>query len=189
MSTPEDKPVGKGRPTPKRSEAQRRRTGPVAPPPQTRKEAAARTKEQAAAAKALRKEGGGPRRAAATAGDERDVAPRDAGPVRALVRDIIDARRNIGVLLLPLALLLVLAQLSGNRRVLDLALTVWLAGVLALFGDIILITVSIRRKVRAQHPGQGKLRNHVAYGLLRSTVFRRMRLPATRVSPGRARPA
>jgi len=33
-------PAGKGRPTPKRADAQRRRTGPVAPPPSTRKEAA-----------------------------------------------------------------------------------------------------------------------------------------------------
>ena len=31
----EDATTGKGRPTPKRSEKQRRRTGPVAPPPKT----------------------------------------------------------------------------------------------------------------------------------------------------------
>src|SRR4051812_17284847 len=40
---------GKGRPTPKRSEAQGRRTGPPPPPPTTRKEAYKRTRENQAA--------------------------------------------------------------------------------------------------------------------------------------------
>ncbi len=182
MSTPAGKDaVGKGRPTPKRSEAQKRRTGPVAPPPQTRKEAARRAREQARSARTRSKDG-------AARGDERYFAPRDAGPVRALVRDTVDSRRNIGVLLLPLALLLVVAQLSGNRRILDLALTIWLAGVLAMFADIALIIRSIRKRVRAEFPGETKLRNHAAYGLLRSTVIRRFRLPPPQVSPGGPRP-
>ncbi len=173
-------PAGKGRPTPKRSEAQRRRTGPVAPPPQTRKEAAQRAKERAAASRTRSKEG-------AARGEERYLAKRDAGPVRALVRDVVDGRRNVGVLLLPLAALLIVAQLSGNRRILDLALTVWLAGVLAMLADIVLIALAIRRRVRAEHPDATKMTNHAAYGLLRSTVFRKFRLPPPQVSPGRAR--
>lgn len=175
-------PVGKGRPTPKRSEAQRRRTGPVEPPPQTRKEAAQRAKERATASRARSKEG-------AARGEDRYLAKRDAGPVRALVRDVVDGRRNIGVLLMPLALLLLLAQLSGNRRTLDLALTIWLAGVLAMLADVVLITLAIRRRVRAEFPDATKMTNHAAYGLLRSTVFRRFRLPPPRVSPGYARSA
>ena len=44
--------MGKGRPTPKRSEAQgARRGGPVPPPPRTRKEAAQRAREEARAAR------------------------------------------------------------------------------------------------------------------------------------------
>ncbi|GAA4308534.1 hypothetical protein GCM10023162_13260 [Klenkia terrae] len=41
--------AGKGRPTPKRSEAQGRRPGPPPPPPTTRKEAYKRMREQQAA--------------------------------------------------------------------------------------------------------------------------------------------
>ena len=170
-------PTGKGRPTPKRSEAQRhRRGGPVPPPPQTRKEAARRSREQARAARDRVREG-------------RELLPRDAGPVRALVRDVVDSRRSIGVLMLPLALVLVLAQLSGSRRVLDLALVVWLAGVIALFADLIATGLVLRRRIRAEHPEVRTLRGHVAYGLMRSTVFRRWRLPAARVSPGQQPPA
>ncbi len=174
-------PTGKGRPTPKRSEAQRRRTGPVAPPPQTRKEAAKRAREQAAASRTRVKEG-------AARGEERYLAKRDAGPVRAVVRDTVDRRRNVGVLLLPLALLLVIAQISGNRRVLDLALTVWLAGILAMIADVVLTAGAIRRNVRADFPDERKMTNHIGYGVLRSTVFRRFRLPPARVSPGGPRP-
>jgi hypothetical protein len=165
--------VGKGRPTPKRSEAQRvRRGGPVPPPPRTRKEAAQRAREQAKASRTSVREG-------------RTLLPRDAGPVRALVRDVIDSRRSIGTLMLPLALVLLLAQASGNRRVLDVALLVWLVGVVALVVDLVLTARALRRRVREAFPEEQKLRGHVAYGLLRTTVFRRWRVPAPTTSPGR----
>jgi hypothetical protein len=161
----------KGRPTPKRKEKERRRSGPVAPPPLTRKEAAQRQKEQARAARQQVREG-------ALRGEERFLPKRDAGPVRKLVRDTVDARRNAGVLLLPVALLLVLAQLTGNRLLLDVALVMWLAGLMTVLLDLVVLGATIRRRVRAQFPEEGRTRGHVAYGLLRSTVFRRWRMPA-----------
>ena len=169
-------PAGKGRATPKRRNTSRR-GGPVAPPPKTRKEAAKRTREQAALSRARIKKG-------AAQGDDRYLAPRDAGPVRAVVRDTVDARRNVGVLLLPLALVLLLAQLSNNQQVQAFALTLWLAGVLAVVADTVVTGALLRKRLRAQFPDESKLRGHLAYGLLRSTVLRRFRLPATRVAPG-----
>ena len=168
----------KGRPTPKRSEKQRR-TGPVAPPPLTRKEAAQRQKEAAAAARARIKEG-------AARGDERYLAKRDAGPVRALVRDVVDGRRNVGDLLLPLALVLIVANLSGIRAVQNLGLLLWMVAILAMLVDVVLTATVIRRRVREQHPDESGMGGHVTYGLLRSTVLRRFRLPPPRVSPGRS---
>ena len=38
-------------------------------------------------------------------GDDSAVLPRDRGPVRRFVRDVVDARRNISGLLLPVLLL------------------------------------------------------------------------------------
>ncbi len=179
MSETPSTPVGKGRPTPKRSEAERhRRHGPVTPPPTTRKEAARRKKDLAVESRARVKAG-------ASAGDERYLTKRDAGPVRALVRDTVDRRRNAGVLLLPLALLLVGAQITGNRRALDLAFSIWAAGLLLILLDTLIMVFSVTRGVREKHPGEGKLVGHVAYGLLRSTVLRRFRLPVPRVSPGK----
>jgi hypothetical protein len=164
--------AGKGRPTPKRSEARGvRRGGPVAPPPRTRKEAAKRAREQTRAERDRVRQG-------------TQLLPRDAGPVRARVRDVVDGRRSIGTLMLPLALVLVLAQLSGNPVVLDLALAVWLAGIVALFTDLVLTARVLRRRLREEFPELGSLRGHVGYGLLRTTVFRRWRIPAPQVSPG-----
>ena len=170
-------PTGKGRPTPKRSE-KTRRTGPVAPPPLTRKEAAQRQKEATKAARARVKAG-------AMSGDERYLAKRDAGPVRTLVRDVVDGRRNVGVILLPLALVLIVTNLTGIRALQDLGLLLWLAAILAMVADLVATTAAIRRRIRAEHPEERALFGHVAYGLLRSTVLRRFRLPPPRVSPGR----
>jgi hypothetical protein len=164
--------AGKGRPTPKRSQAQGvRRARPTAPPPRTRKEAAQRAREEAKASREQVREG-------------RVLLPRDAGPVRALVRDVVDRRRSIGTLMLPLALVLVLATLSGNRQVIVVVTDVWIVGVLLLAADLVATAVVLRRRLREQFPEEGR-RGHIAYGLLRTTVFRRWRVPAARVSPGR----
>jgi hypothetical protein len=171
-------PTGKGRPTPKRSEAQRRRSGPVAPPPQTRKEAAKRQKEEAAAARARIREG-------AARGDDRYLSKRDAGPVRALVRDVVDGRRNVGVILLPLALALIVANLSGISELQTAGLLLWLGAIVLMVVDVVVTTVVLRRRLREEFPEEGRLGGHVAYGLLRSTVLRRFRLPPPRVSPGK----
>ncbi len=176
-STGAPAPTGKGLPTPKRSAAQGRRTGHVAPPPQTRKEAAKRARDEANAARARIREG-------AQRGDERYLAKRDAGPVRKLVRDTVDSRRNLGVVILPLAVLLLVAQLTGNEVLVSVMLAVWTASVLALLLDAVVTGTLIRRNVRAAFPEERGLFRHVGYGLLRSTVFRRFRLPPPAVAPG-----
>jgi hypothetical protein len=167
--------AGKGRPTPKRSEKQRRRTGPVAPPPTTRKQAAQRQRDRARDERGRAREG-------ARRGEDRYLPKRDAGPVRRLVRDVVDSRRNAAVLLLPIAVVLLAAQLSRSAAVLSVATTLWLAGLLYVFVDLVLLAVTLRRRIRREFPDD-RSRGHLGYGLLRSTVFRRWRMPAPAVSP------
>ena len=115
---------GKGRPTPKRREAEGKRRGPVAPPPRTTREAIRRSRE-------LRKQNpvSKERRAAVRerrermlAGDERYLLPRDRGPVKAYVRDLVDSRRNVLGLFMPLAIVVFITLLipawwySSTRR-------------------------------------------------------------------------
>ena len=175
--------LGKGRPTPKRSEATRRRTGPVPPPPADRKEAARRLRAERAEERRAVRAGtatGGAR--GAGTGASRLLA-RDQGPVRAMVRDLVDARRNLPVLLMPVALLLVVAQLLGQPVVLGFASGLWYATFFAALLDLVLVGIAVRRRLRADFPAEPPLR-HVGYGLLRTTVLRRLRTPPPRVHPG-----
>ena len=168
--------TGKGRPTPKRSAAQKRRTGPVPPPPTTRKEAAQRLRASQAEQRKQVREG-------TLAGDERRMLPRDAGPVRAAVRDAVDGRRNVGVLLLPVALLSVLAQITRVPQIVAVMTSLFFATLLAAIVDLVLTGVRLRREIGSRFPEE-PLRGHISYGLLRTTTFRRFRMPPPRVRPG-----
>ena len=168
---------GKGRPTPKRRDAERRRGGPIAPPPTNRREAARRVREQAAEQRKQIKAG-------TRSGDPRHMLARDQGPVRQLVRDLVDSRRHIGVLLLPAALLPVVAQLSGSAQVLALATTLWLATLLAAISDFVITAFVVRHRVKTDHPDERKMRGHILYAVVRTAQFRRFRLPPPRVSVG-----
>lgn len=166
---------GKGRPTPKRRDAEKRR-GPVAPPPATRREAARRARaEQADARKGVR--------AASLAKDQSRMLPRDAGPVRALVRDMVDTRRNVAVLMLPFALAVLLVRLLGSVFLTDLLTRIWTLTLFLVLADLFVLAIVIRRQVRASFPAEKRTRAHVGYGLMRSTTFRRLRMPPARVRP------
>ncbi|MCW2724764.1 MAG: hypothetical protein JWN35_1685 [Frankiales bacterium] len=168
---------GKGRPTPKRRDATPRRGGPVTPPPATRREAAKRMRAEGAVRRRQVKAG-------TKAGDQRYLMARDAGPVRQLVRDLVDSRRHVGVLLLPAAVLPVAAQLTHSQRLLAMATTLWLATLVTAIFDFVLTGFVVRRRIRSDFPDEGKLGGHIAYGTVRTAQFRRFRLPPPRVRVG-----
>ncbi|MCB0950054.1 MAG: DUF3043 domain-containing protein [Mycobacterium sp.] len=110
----------KGKPTPKRSEASRKR-GPVAPAPLTSAEARRRRKqlggpklsrEEKKAQRAERRTIMSQRREKMMAGEAAYLLPRDQGPVRRYVRDVVDSRRNLLGLFMPSALGLVFVMLA-----------------------------------------------------------------------------
>lgn len=169
---------GKGRPTPKRSEAQKRRGGPVTTPPTNRKEASRQMRARQAEARLKAKQGG------RSASAERPLLPRDSGPIRKLVRDTIDARRNVAGFLLPMALLVFISGQVDEPRIRALFLGLWLATLLACALDFMLLSSLMKRRIRAAHPQEGKLGGHLFYGILRSTVIRRMRMPRPAVIRG-----
>ena len=166
--------TGKGRPTPKRSEAQKRR-GPVAPPPTNRKEAARQLREKQAEERRRVRDG-------SLRGDERAMLKRDQGPVRRMVRDLVDGRRSLGWVLLPTALVVVLAGFFPNVNLQAVTFAVWLASLAAVAIDMVFVGRDIRRAVRQQFPDE-KPGSHVRYGLMRTTVMRRWRMPRPQVHP------
>ncbi len=168
---------GKGRPTPKRRDVEKRRGGPVAPPPTNRREAAKQLRAKQAADRQRGRAGG-------TGPTERVLLARDAGPVRRRVRDLVDARRNLGGLLMPAAALSIASFFTKDQRVLAAISGVFVATLVGVALDTVLLSSVIRRRLSAEFPQEGKLGGHVFYGVLRSTVIRRMRMPKPKVDRG-----
>lgn len=169
--------AGKGRPTPKRREAQGRRAGPLPPPPKTRREAYRRMRQRNTGRR-------GEIKAGMRSGDDRYLAARDRGPVRALVRDIVDTRRNIGSIFLIVAALVLVGYIVPSPQVRTWTLSLWMAVFVLIIGDSFVLAARIRRLVRERYPDQAKARGLVWYGIQRSTMIRRWRMPHARLRPG-----
>jgi hypothetical protein len=167
---------GKGRPTPKRHEAQGRRPGPPPPPPTTRKEAYKRMREQQASQR-------GNARRAALAGDESALPARDRGPVRKLVRDIVDSRRNTGGLFLAVAGVALIGTVLPFEVVRVGATFLLFAYFLLLIADSVVLGRRISRTVADRFPKEAR-RGVVWYGISRATMVRRWRFPKPEVAVG-----
>ncbi len=169
---------GKGRPTPKRSEAQGRRPGPPPPPPTTRKEAYQRMREQ----RAVR---GADARAGVARGDDASLPARDRGPVRRLVRDVVDARRNAGSFFLLVAALVLVGYFIPNPAVQSYTVFVWFAFFLLIAVDSVFLGRRIKKKVLERFPDQPhRMKGLVWYGVSRATMIRRWRFPKPEVALG-----
>ena len=187
--------LGKGRPTPKRRDAEARKRGPVAPAPLTSKEARARrktvkgpkgTKEERKLAAAARREAAATRRERMAAGDDKYLLPRDKGPVRAFVRDIIDSRRNLVGMFMPLALVLIVTMFISP--VLQFIVTfAMLVMMLFMIGEGVYLGKMVNKRVAERFPdspdGGFKLG---WYAFTRASQIKKMRLPKPRVKPGDA---
>lgn len=167
----------KGRPTPKRSDATRRRSVVVTPPPANRKEAAARLKEEQAALRSRV-------RAGTAAGDDRFLVARDRGPVRRLVRDLVDSRRSVAVILLPASLIVVVSEFARSAVFARWGFTLYFAVILTVLLDLAMTTTRVRSRLKRDFPEEKRLGGHVFYALSRSTQFRRVRRPPPRVTVG-----
>jgi hypothetical protein len=184
----------KGRPTPKRSQAARKR-GPVAPAPMTAAEARRRRKElggpklsreERKTEKVTRRAAMSERREKMMAGDDAYLLPRDKGPVRRFVRDIVDSRRNVLGLFMPAALALVFVMLSvpslAVQRMMSPAM---LLLVLVMAIDGLLVGRRVNKMVDAKFPDNLESGWKLGfYAASRASQLRRMRAPRPQVNRG-----
>jgi hypothetical protein len=172
---PRDPQAPKGRPTPKRSEAQtqRRRAQTV---PTDRKEAMRRQREARRADLAKQRQ-------ALASGDERYLPARDKGPVRRFVRDFVDSRFCVAEFFLPLAVVILVLSSLPNTQLKNIALLLWLAVIALIIVDSIGIWLRLKKQLNTRFPNEPK-RGAVAYGLMRTLQLRRLRLPKPQVKRG-----
>ena len=175
-STPEPLPrEGKGRPTPKRREAQARNRRPIvsADPKRDRK----------ASRQAMREERAKMNQALVT-GDERHLPPAHKGPVRRYVRDAIDSRRMLGEYFFPVTIVILIALFVFSNLAQEYATVVILVlymFVLIAFGHSIWVSFKIKKELTAKF---GDVRGTHMYAIARSMQMRRMRLPKPQVKRG-----
>ncbi|MEO7124936.1 MAG: DUF3043 domain-containing protein [Nakamurella sp.] len=183
--------AGKGRPTPKRREAERRR-GPVAPPPRTQREAYKRTKKTGGPklTKDERREMAGQRRERMMSGDDAYLLPRDKGAVRAYVRDLVDTRRNLAGLLLPIAVLSFLTLAIPTPAVANLGPLILMVMILAAVADSVMFGRRMTRKIAVKFPKGDKSGQSLKgaalgfYAFNRACLVRKWRIPRPRVERG-----
>lgn len=171
--------VGKGRPTPKRREAERDRRQRVVAP-RDRREAARLNRDRNRAERLKMRQ-------AMVTGDERHLPPRDRGPVRRYVRDFIDARRSVAEYFLYIALTVFVITLVPSPTLRLIGGWVWLVMLPLLVVDSFLLSRRLKRALRERFPDAEATRatkGAIAYGLMRSLQMRRLRLPKPQVRPG-----
>lgn len=169
---------GKGRPTPKRKEAESaRKQGISVPKDPKAARKAARDRDREARAKS---------RAGLMAGDPAFFPRRDAGPVKAQVRDYIDRRRTVGEFFVPFAFVVLLLGLVNNPTVQTTVVYVWTSVLLLVVLDTILVGILLGRSLRKDYPEKSDRKGAVSYGVLRALQLRRFRIPPPRIKAGGA---
>jgi Protein of unknown function (DUF3043) len=168
--------AAKGRPTPKRSEAERNRRQPITG---ARAPATPRTPEDKTKARNERAR----KYEAMKRGESWALNPRDRGPARALVRDYIDSKRRISEYYMYILIVLLAAIFIHNKAAQTYISPLVLALVVVIVIDAQFIRRAIRRLVSERLPGEST-RGLTIYATMRALQIRRFRIPAPRIRPG-----
>lgn len=166
-----------GVPTPKRRETVRRT---VEAAPADRREQAKRMREKQ---KQERLEA----RSGMLAGDEKYLLPRDRGPERALVRNIVDSRRTIGTWFFGMTFVVMLIGFnrSLNSSVYLAANLLFALFALATIIDSVMISRRVKKLVTERFPRtEQRMRSLYLYAIMRAISFRFIRNPKPKVKPG-----
>jgi hypothetical protein len=177
--------TAKGRPTPKRSEAERgRRQGITG----TRGSGgggargggakSAGTSEDRRAERIRRQE-------AMRRGEDWALMPRDRGPVKALARDYVDSRRHIGEYLFYVLIVVIVLTFIKVPVIQTYSTLIALVMFVVVAADVSFQVRAIRRLAEQRLPGQGT-RGLGFYVGMRTINPRRLRNPAPRVRRGQA---
>lgn len=176
----------KGRPTPKRREAEQRNRRPLGSPARAAAVRPGASKEEKKAAREAERKVFAEERAlqrqALVTGDERYLPVRDKGVAKRFTRDYVDARRNAGELFIPVAMVILLSSLIPVAVVVQASLVALYALVLWVIVDSFLLRRKLNR-ITVDRFGD-KATGCATYGMMRALQIRRTRLPKPQVKRG-----
>ena len=176
VKQPRSAEAAKGRPTPKRSVAERNRRQPITG---SRAPTSPRTPEDKATARTERAR----KYDAMKRGESWALNPRDRGPAKALVRDYIDSKRRISEYYMYILVVLLAAVFLRNKTEQQYISPLVLVLVVIILVDAQVIRRSLRRLIAERLPGEST-RGLTLYAVMRALQIRRFRIPAPRVRPG-----
>lgn len=170
------RPVGKGRPTPKRKEREAaNHRGVLADSKQDTKDRRAKARAQREFEYKAMKEG-----------DERNMPPEHRGPERRYLRDFVDARTSIGEFLLPMAILFVVLSLFMTQAGMlgFILIVVFYLIVLAAAVETFITIKRIKKNFGAKYGEERLPRGWTFYVISRALNMRRFRVPRPKVARG-----
>jgi hypothetical protein len=175
MTNTEDSSQKKGRPTPKRKEAQASNKVSSLAPASSKAEKQ-RAKEAARNARIAQ-------RAAYLRGDESALPARDRGPEKKFVRNFVDSRRSIGEYFLPVIGFVLVLSLIPVGAFAVAGIVIMYSVLLYSIIDGFFLSRKIKSEVTKRFPDKST-KGLGLYGWLRSTQMRRMRAPKPQVKTG-----
>jgi hypothetical protein len=190
QKTPSPQQAKKGRPTPKRSEAERNRyrsvqggttsgRAPSAPRDPGRKLTPAEKQQQKDRARAERNE----RLQGMQRGEERYLGPRDRGPARRLARDYVDSQRRPSEFYMYALLVLLVALLSHNTMLETYTGPLVFVVIAVIAIDGFFIRRSLMKLVKERLPNEST-RGLTMYAVMRAMQIRSFRNPKPARKPG-----
>jgi hypothetical protein len=125
------------------------------------------------------------RRAKMMAGEEAYLLPRDKGPVRRYVRDLVDSRGNLLGLFMPLAFVLVLVSFGAPPKIAASVSLGMMVLVVIMVIDAVFVARRINKAVDLKFPDNTESGWKLGfYAASRATQIRRMRAPKPQVKRG-----
>ena len=116
-------------------------------------------------------------------GEEWALPPKDRGPVRALARDVVDARRGVGeyyIFTIGVLIVLLILPWQGAKIAADGFVVLLLAMML---GEGWVVASKVKRLAQQRYPNEST-KGLTMYVTFRGISLRRMRLPKPRVDRG-----
>jgi len=167
--------AGKGRPTPKRSEAERRRHQPYSAP-SNRKAAGGEYRARQRAERQRKYQ-------AMQRGEDWALPAKDRGPVRGLARDYVDSRRRLSEFYMYALIVLMIMVFMKSVLVQTIIPGLVIVMVLVMLVEGLMIGRKVRALAHERHPGEST-RGISMYAAMRALQIRRLRMPKPRIKPG-----
>jgi hypothetical protein len=114
-------------------------------------------------------------------GDEKYLPARDRGAQRRYARDYVDARYNVGELMVPFMFLVIIMTFLPDQNIAQLGiLTLWGFFFVAIV-DVLIVTVLLRRRIEAKFGTDTMEKGVRWYAAMRTLQMRQLRLPKPQV--------